>query len=74
MKTKFLSLAVALSCTTAYAAPALPSSSGDLRALEQNRATQGEAGSRNQRRSGNNCWQAPKNSIWSNLFFPAPMS
>ena len=43
MKTKFLSLAVALSCTTAYAAPALPSSSGDLRALEQNRATQGEA-------------------------------
>ena len=40
MKTEILSLVLLLSCTTASAAAVLPNSSGDLRALEENRAQQ----------------------------------
>ena len=40
MKIKILSLVMVLSCTTASAAAVLPNSSGDLRALEENRAQQ----------------------------------
>ena len=35
MKKKGITLALLLSCTTAAAAPALPSTNSDLRALEQ---------------------------------------
>lgn len=38
MKTKIISLMLVLSCAGASAATALPNSSGDLRALEENRA------------------------------------
>ena len=38
MKKKGITLALLLSCTTAAAAPALPSTNSDLRALEQNKA------------------------------------
>ena len=37
MKTKIISLMLVLSCAGASAATALPNSSGDLRALEENR-------------------------------------
>ena len=40
MKTKIISLMLVLSCAGASAATALPNSSGDLRALEENRAQQ----------------------------------
>ncbi|MCD7874969.1 MAG: hypothetical protein LUH17_08480 [Acidaminococcaceae bacterium] len=38
MKKKGLTVALLLSCATAAAAPALPSTNSDLRALEQNKS------------------------------------
>ena len=51
MKTKIISLMLVLSCAGASAATALPNSSGDLRALEENRADGDKNGCSDKRRN-----------------------